>query len=699
MGSESDAGAQAGQIACSMPAALLRRVRAECGEDGVSRLLERARSVHTPAYFQDIGNWIDYEEAVALFEAAAELTGNQEIGRRAGEEMVAVHAGTSVATLLRSLGSPEAVLEQVSLTVTKFSTVSAMEPVEVAPGRAVVRAFARPGYIRDRHLCNVTAGILSQATVLFGLPPAAVEQSECQVDGADQCLYTVTWDASLAAGAANPAELVTALEAQLVATRERLENVYATARDLISHEDLDSALSSIIDRAATAARAPRYLLAVRMEPGEPMRVHHRGFDDEAAMEEAERLLDGPPDDRVGSRLVVDVRSQRRDYGRLVAVYPTEHSFFAQERDLLQVYARYAAAVLDTATALAEAQYRHAQAHALLELSRAVAAAGTSEEVAQRLADAVPAVVDCDRTSVFVWLDAEHALACMASVGHSPEDAERMRKLRIVRDDTPHLRDMLATADPKPLFFDSGTDDDFLRGLLDQYGSEGFVAVPIAARGSFFGVLTVSVVSDPERLRSTPELLDRLEGVVAHAATALENGRLVDRITLEARHDSLTGLLGHRAFQEALEDRAAEGELAERFSLAVLDIDDFKAVNDIHGHQTGDDALRHLADTLGRNVREHDTVFRVGGEEFCILIPGLEQRDAVAVAERLRGAIAQSRFRVPLRISIGLATYPEDGTTREELLGRADAALYAAKRAGKNRTSTFADVSAETRLSA
>ena len=114
MGSESDAGAQAGQIACSMPAALLRRVRAECGEDGVSRLLERARSVHTPAYFQDIGNWIDYEEAVALVEAAAELTGNQEIGRRAGEEMVAVHAGTSVATLLRSLGSPEAVLEQVS---------------------------------------------------------------------------------------------------------------------------------------------------------------------------------------------------------------------------------------------------------------------------------------------------------------------------------------------------------------------------------------------------------------------------------------------------------------------------------------------------------------------------------------------------------------------------------------------------------
>ena len=115
------------------------------------------------------------------------------------------------------------------------------------------------------------------------------------------------------------------------------------------------------------------------------------------------------------------------------------------------------------------------------------------------------------------------------------------------------------------------------------------------------------------------------------------------------------------------------------------------MNDAHGHQTGDDALRHLADALRRNVREHDEVFRVGGEEFCILMPGLEQGHAVMVAERLPRAVAQSRFRLPLRVSIGVAAYPDDGTTREQLLGRADAALYAARRTGKNRTSTFADV--------
>jgi diguanylate cyclase (GGDEF)-like protein len=673
-----------------MSSALLRRVRVSCGEDAIAELLTRAGSSRTAAYLEDVGNWIDYEEVVALFEAAAELTGDRQIGRRAGEEMVAQHAGTAVATLLRSLGSPEAILEQVALTVTKFSTISAMEPMEVAPGRAVVRAFARPGFKRDRHLCNFTRGILCQTTVLFGLPPAAVEESQCQVDGAPECLYTVTWDASLAEDAADPKELVTALEAQLVATGERLENVYATAHDLISHDDLDSALGRIIDRAATAARAPRYLLAVRMDAAEQLRVHHRGFDEAEALAEAHRLLEAEPEDGEGSRLVVDVRSQRRHYGRLMAVYPTEQSFFAQEHDLLEVYARYAAAVLDTATALAEAQHQHDQARALLELSRAVAAAGTSEEVARRLADAVPAVVDCDRTGVFVWLEGEQSLACMAAFGQSDEQVERLRELRVTPADTPHLQAMLTSEEPNPLFFRSESEDPFVRRLMAEFGSQALMAVPIAARGSFFGVLTVAVTADAERLRTSPELLDRLRGVVAHAATALANGRLVDRITREARHDSLTGLLGHRALQESLE-LAADAPPDDCFSLALIDIDDFKAVNDIHGHQTGDDVLRHLADTLRLNVREHDRVFRVGGEEFCVLMPGLQQPDAVQVAERLRLAVARARFRLPLRISAGVATYPVDGATREALLGRADAALYAAKRSGKNRTSTSADV--------
>jgi diguanylate cyclase (GGDEF)-like protein len=691
MGSaQSEQGAKRGQVGCSMSSVLLRRVRSKLGEEGVATMLRDAGSPHTAAYLEDTGNWIAYEEAVALFEAAAELTDDPDVGRRVGEDMVRQHAGTSVATLLRSQGSPEAILKQTAVAVTKFSTVTAMEPLEVRPGRAEVRAFARPGFTRHRHLCNWTSGVLSQPTVLFGLPPATVEESECQVDGAPYCLYTVSWDAALAAGAADPQQLVTALEAQLVAMAEHLENVYETASDLISHEDLDGALGRITDRAATTVRAPRYLLAVRMGAGEPLRVHHRGFADAEVMDEAERLLEADLVDESGSRLIVDVRSQRHHYGRLMAVYPTEQSFFAQERDVFEVYARYAAAVLDTATALSAAERQHEQARALLELSRAVAAAGTSEEVARRLAEAVPSVVDCDRTGVFVWNETERVLVCKAAFGHTETDDERLRELLITTSDTLHLGEMLTAAQPGPLFFDRETDDPFVRRLLKEFGSRAVVVVPIAARGSFFGILTVAVTSRPERLHPSPHLLDRLAGVVAHAATALANGRLVDRMAREARHDSLTGLLGHRAFHETLQ-AATEDERQEPFSVAIADIDDFKTVNDTHGHQVGDDALCRVAETLRRSVRDQDHVFRVGGEEFCVLMPGLDGENAVAVAERLRLAVAGTDFRLPLRISVGVATYPSDGSTRESLLGLADAALYTAKRTGKNRTTATAEL--------
>ena len=246
-----------------MASTLLRHVRARLGEQGVDELVRMSRVPHTPAHLDDVSNWISYEEAVALFEAGAALTGDEQIARRVGEETVRQHAGTAVATLMRSLGSPEAVLEQISTGVTKFSTVTDLEAVEVVPGRAVLHAKARPGFKRHRRLCDWTTGLLSQPPVLFGLPPATVEQSACEVDGDDHCEYTVTWDADRAASAADPQELITALEAQMTGMGERLENMYATARDLIAFDDVDAALARITERAATAVRAPNYLLAVR----------------------------------------------------------------------------------------------------------------------------------------------------------------------------------------------------------------------------------------------------------------------------------------------------------------------------------------------------------------------------------------------------------------------------------------------------
>ena len=129
---------------------LLRQVRATLGADAVDEVVEGSGVPYAAEHLDDIGNWIWYEEAIALFEAAAELTGDPQIGLRAGEQALRQHAGTPVATLLRSLGSPEAILEQTALAATKFSTITEMR---------ADRRRARP---RDRRVAVAQPGYASQ---------------------------------------------------------------------------------------------------------------------------------------------------------------------------------------------------------------------------------------------------------------------------------------------------------------------------------------------------------------------------------------------------------------------------------------------------------------------------------------------------------------------------------------------------------
>ena len=687
----SASGPAIGQLSCSMASTLVRYVRTTLGEEAVDQVLRLAGVEYDAAYLEDVSHWIWLDEAVALLKAAAEVTDDPAVGRRVGEESVRQHAGTPVATLLRSLGSPEAVYEQLTVGVTKFSTITELIPREVAPGRAVVHVKARPGYERDPVLCDWTGGLLSQPPALFGLPPADVEETSCQSRGDEECIYEIAWDADRAASAADPQELVTALESQLVGMSDRLQNMYATARDLIAIDDLDVALARITDRAATAVRAPKYLLAVHTGPHHKLHVHHRGFVDEDPEEVARALLSDSDEGSQKGRLVANVASTKRHYGRLMAASPAG-AFFPHERELLDVYARFAATVLDTATAFDEARRRDEQSRALLELSRAVAVASTREEVAERLADTVPVVVDCDRVVAFLWEEQDEALVCRAATGFTGEPDELIRTVRIRPSDTERLQQLLDNPTAEPLFFEHDTPDEFIRTMMERTGAVALVVVPIATNDRFYGVLNVSVTDGPERLEQTPALRSLLAGVVAQTATALDNARLIETMAHQARFDNLTGLLGHRAFHEALEIQLERG--AGTFTLASIDIDDFKLVNDLHGHPVGDEALRRVAEALRCSVREQDAVFRVGGEEFAVVMPGLVADNAVKVAERIRAEVARTAFLLPLRVSVGLASWPDDARDRDSLLERADAALYAAKHAGKDRVVGAAAAAAE-----
>jgi diguanylate cyclase (GGDEF)-like protein/putative nucleotidyltransferase with HDIG domain len=219
---------------------------------------------------------------------------------------------------------------------------------------------------------------------------------------------------------------------------------------------------------------------------------------------------------------------------------------------------------------------------------------------------------------------------------------------------------------------SGCTDD-INPLL----TPGWASFPLGTTGKPVGC--VAVADAPAAGSEPRKLLLHLLGL---AAIAVDKALLYERSRQQARQDSLTGLLGHRVFHEVLEEQTG---LGAPFSIVLVDIDDFKQINDLYGHQTGDDALRFVADALRRGVRGHDNVFRVGGEEFCVVLPGLEHADAYEVAERLRHNVSAVVSVLPVTVSLGVASHPAHGLHRDELLTQADAALYASKRAGKNRT--------------
>jgi diguanylate cyclase (GGDEF)-like protein len=212
---------------------------------------------------------------------------------------------------------------------------------------------------------------------------------------------------------------------------------------------------------------------------------------------------------------------------------------------------------------------------------------------------------------------------------------------------------------------------------------GVFAFPLLADDEPLGALTVA---PGDRPKPDTELL---ASVADLAAASLASERRLALARAEARLDVLTGLPNRRAFEERLEDlsaelRAAHGEL----TVVLLDLDDFKQVNDTRGHAAGDEVLRRIGVVLRRTVRADEDVFRVGGEEFAVVLEG-GLHSGLIVAERARAALRADRRGQPLpTLSAGVAALPDGASTTDDLLRRADAALYAAKHAGKDRVLAY-----------
>jgi diguanylate cyclase (GGDEF)-like protein len=175
-------------------------------------------------------------------------------------------------------------------------------------------------------------------------------------------------------------------------------------------------------------------------------------------------------------------------------------------------------------------------------------------------------------------------------------------------------------------------------------------------------------------------------------------RLQRALDIVANVDPLTGLLNRRAFAETADRDWAQAVRAKRnLSVLLLDLDHFKAVNDLHGHPVGDEVLRRVGEALSVQVREGDLVARFGGEEFVIMMPDTSAREAVTVAERIRTAISAldgQQAGLAISVSIGVAEKTEEEASWEDLVAESDKALYVAKQSGRNCVVVAAEAKAQ-----
>jgi diguanylate cyclase (GGDEF)-like protein/PAS domain S-box-containing protein len=232
----------------------------------------------------------------------------------------------------------------------------------------------------------------------------------------------------------------------------------------------------------------------------------------------------------------------------------------------------------------------------------------------------------------------------------------------------------------------------IRDMAGQLGVQSIWCAPIrSGEGTLLGMITCAFRDAQNPGKEDHELLEMAQRL---GAVCMEHRQMAAQIAFQAQHDTLTQLPNRALLNERLELSIARAlRREEHIALLFIDLDGFKQVNDSLGHAVGDELLRSVTDRLGRAIRSGDTLARIGGDEFALLLPDLKTTgDAAKIAEGMlnlfQTPFALENHEVYLTASIGIAIFPDDGTDAATLLQHSDTAMYRAKRSGKNTFSSF-----------
>jgi diguanylate cyclase (GGDEF)-like protein len=379
---------------------------------------------------------------------------------------------------------------------------------------------------------------------------------------------------------------------------------------------------------------------------------------------------------VASALFVPVVREHEVRDVVVVMSHARRTFTPEEIQVVEGLADVATAGLSRLDSERRQAARAAHDHALVRAARALNASLELEEVLRTLAHEAALAVGAESTGVYLGNAQDGGVA---TAGYNvPAGWQGLT----VRPGEGAVGQALLTAS-------TTTAND------RQDGEPGFrttVAVPMRWNEHLKGVLSVGW---PAMHRVEEEDRRTLEAIADLATVAYHNAEAHDQAQRAARTDGLTGLLNHAAMQVRVREEIARAKRdGTPLSYVIVDLDDFKHVNDVRGHQAGDEVLRQVAEVLQAALRPYDQVARYGGDEFVLLLPGTDEAGARITAERVRDAIAEELIGA---CSLGVAEWHEP-LDADALLEHADRALLVAKRTGKGRVAVAnADVERELAL--
>lgn len=537
------------------------------GREAIDAVLARCGLTDAEAELWDENSWFSFETKIRLFEATQEVLDKPDFLEEMGALALDLNVGGALKVALRTLGSPQFVYRNVVRANARFNGSHVMELLDIGNGHARV-SFRELGGGRRFHPldCQYNRALLPVIPRLFGLPAARLDHPQCVADGADACVYELTWQvrettarnaAALGAGTAAAAG-VAALVAPVA-----LPGV---------------GLAALVSGTALARRELR------------------------ARRERWRHLERQAEDNadVARRLFETLRDLTSDL------------------HLEEVLAKVT---------------HHAQA----------AVGGREFALLVREGDGLR----CQASS---GLPATSIAALEGWANGTP----RVFEQAIVFDDVAAVEGLAAV------------------GQETAMPLKSLACAPLVTRGEPFGVL---VALGTQQHTFLPSDVEVLESYAAQAAIALSNARRYDLEKRLAAHDPLTGLLNHRRFHETLDERlAACDHESDASTLVLVDLDRFKRINDEDGHAQGDHFLKLAAHALAEACRQEDLVFRVGGDEFALLL-GVGAPVAERIAKRTCRAIADLDPRSGA--SFGVAEL-RPALDKNHLLATADAHLYANK---------------------